>query len=140
MKKESEQKGTLLDQVEQIDRRINMAQQLVRVSNRQINLLTKQLASNEKKITELAEELELLKKDYAEMIRKSYEQKNQQNRLMFILSADNFLQAYKRGKYMQQYTSYRKKQGESIAQKQADLAALNVDLKAQKEEKKIIGF
>ena len=48
------------------------------------------------------------------MILKSYKSKSQQSRMMFLLSSQNFHQAYKRFEYMKQYTSFRKKQGEEI--------------------------
>ena len=51
------------------------------------------------------------------MIRKSYQSSNGQSRMMFLFSSESFLQAYKRSQYLNQYTSFRKKQGELIAQK-----------------------
>jgi hypothetical protein len=47
-------------------------------------------------------------KDYAKMIVKSYKSRSEQSRAMFILSSENFLQAYKRAQYLKQYTSFRK--------------------------------
>jgi hypothetical protein len=41
--------------------------------------------------------LGILKEDYAKMIVKSYKSRSEQSRAMFILSSENFLQAYKRG-------------------------------------------
>ena len=51
-----------------------------------------------------------LKKDYADMITNSYKSKSSLNRLMFLFSSKDFLQAYKRIQYMKQYANYRKKQ------------------------------
>ena len=45
---------------------------------------------------------------------KSYKSKSQQSRAMFLLSSQNFYQAYKRLEYIKQYASFRKKQGEDI--------------------------
>lgn len=72
------------------------------------------------------------------MIRKSYESKSQQSRLMFLLSAENFLQAYKRLKYMQQYTAYRKEQGELILSKTTELQDRNRQLVDQRKEKEAV--
>ena len=66
--------------------------------------------SNLNTIDQLQEELKDLKEDYAEMIRQSYKSKSQQSRLMFILSSENFLQAYKRLQYMKQYSQFRRTQ------------------------------
>ena len=79
--------------------------------------------------------MELLKEDYAEMIVKSYKSRSEQSRAMFLLSSENFLQAYKRAQYMKQYTSYRKMQGEEIKDKAAQLALFNDKLSVQKTAK-----
>jgi septal ring factor EnvC (AmiA/AmiB activator) len=54
---------------------------------------------------------------------------------MFLLSSENFLQAYKRAQYMKQYASYRKMQGEEIKTKSAQLLTFNSKLEVQKTEK-----
>ena len=89
---EKKQRGTVLDQMENLDQKINIRQQLIRVTNQQSNLLNRQINTNIRNITKLREDLEVLKQDYAEMIRKSYQNKSQQSRLMFLLSAQNFYQ------------------------------------------------
>lgn len=133
--KERKEKKSVLEQVEDLDRRISVRQQLVRVTNQQANLLTRQINSNLRKIRSLREELVLLKEDYAEMIRKSYKNRSQQSRLMFILSSNNFLQAYKRLQYLKQYTNYRKEQAQSIESKTKELQTLNTNLLSQRKEK-----
>ena len=132
---EKKQRGTVLDQMENLDQKINIRQQLIRVTNQQSNLLNRQINVNIRNISKLREDLEVLKEDYAEMIRKSYQNKSQQSRLMFLLSAENFYQAYKRLQYLKQYTAYRKQQGEEIVRKTEELAALNQDLSLQRKEK-----
>ena len=132
---EKKQRGTVLDQMENLDQKINIRQQLIRVTNQQSNLLNRQINVNIRNISKLRDDLEVLKEDYAEMIRKSYQNKSQQSRLMFLLSAESFYQAYKRLQYLKQYTSYRKQQGEEIVKKTEELAALNRDLTLQRKEK-----
>ena len=81
------------------------------------------------------EDLDILKEEYANMIRKSYQNRSQQSRLMFLLSSQNFYQAFKRLQYLKQYTQYRKQQGVQIVSKTEDLIALNNDLTLQRKEK-----
>ena len=50
---------------------------------------------------------------------------------MFLLSSENFTQAYKRTQYMKQYASYRKKQGEQIKERTELLQQVNKDLLKQ---------
>ncbi|GAB4513817.1 MAG: peptidoglycan DD-metalloendopeptidase family protein [Allomuricauda sp.] len=132
---ERKEKGTVLDQMEALDNKINVRQELIRVTNQQSNLLSRQINVNIRSISKLREDLEVLKEDYAELIQKTYQNKSQNNRLMFLLSAENFFQALKRLQYMKQYAKYRKKQGEGIVQKTEELKTLNQDLVRQRKEK-----
>ncbi len=133
--KEKKQKRSVLEHVEDINKKISVRRQLISVTNQQANLLNRQINSNLKAIRNLTEELVVLKEDYAEMIRKSYKNKSTQSRLMFILSSKNFFQAYKRLQYLKQYTNYRKEQANSIQQKTEKLKQLNNELIAQRKEK-----
>ncbi|MCK0161155.1 murein hydrolase activator EnvC family protein [Allomuricauda sp. F6463D] len=132
---ERKEKGTVLDQMEALDNKINVRQELIRVTNQQANLLNRQINVNIRSISKLREDLKILKEDYANLIQKTYQNKSQNNRLMFLLSSESFFQAFKRLQYMQQYAKHRKKQGEDIEQKTEELTALNQDLARQRKEK-----
>lgn len=132
---EQKQKGSVLDQMEALDQKINRQQQLIRVTNQQSNLLNRQINANIRNISKLREDLEVLKEDYAEMIRKSYQNRSKQNRMLFLLSSSSWLQAYKRLQYMKQYAQFRKEQGLDIQVKTEKLTALNQALGLQRKEK-----
>ncbi len=132
---EKKEKGNVLDQMEAMDQKINVRQQLIRVTNQQSNLLNRQINTNIRNIGKLRNDLAFLKEEYGTMIRKSYQNKSGQSRLMFLLSSENFLQAFKRFQYMKQYTQYRKEQGEQIVAKTEELTQLNKDLSKQRKEK-----
>lgn len=133
--KTKKEEKSVLSQVEDINQRISATENLIRITNQQANLLTRNINNNINRISALRKELEVMKADYADMVRKSYKSKNQQSRIMFLLSSDNFLQAYKRVQYMKQYAAFRKKQGEGIRIKTEELQKLNSDLIAQKKDK-----
>ncbi len=135
---EKKEKGSVLDQMDALNQKINVSQQLIRVTNQQSNLLNRQINTNIRSISKLREDLKSLKVEYANMIQKSYQNKSQQSRLMFLLSSDNFFQAFKRFQYMKQYTDYRKEQGEQILTKTDDLAGLNKGLTAQRKHKDVL--
>ncbi len=133
--KTKKEEKSVLSQVEDLNQRIGATENLIRVTNQQANLLSRNINDNIGKISSLREELKVMKADYAEMIRKSYKSKSQQSRVMFLLSSQNFLQAYKRVQYMKQYAKFRKKQGEGIRAKTEELQKLNSDLIEQKKTK-----
>ncbi|WP_308991817.1 peptidoglycan DD-metalloendopeptidase family protein [Mariniflexile litorale] len=122
--------------IQDFKHKINVLDNLIKVTNQQANLLTRDINYNQRKITNLRDELKVLKADYAAMMVKSYKSKNQQSRIMFLLSANDFKQAYKRLQYMKQYTDHQKEQGETIKAKTAELQATNLNLLKQQETKK----
>ena len=63
---ERKEKGTVLDQMEALDNKINVRQELIRVTNQQSNLLNRQINVNIRNISKLREDLKILKEDYAE--------------------------------------------------------------------------
>lgn len=121
--------------IEDINYKVSVRRNLIRITNEQANLLTREINANQKEISILREQLQELKDDYAAMIVKSYKSKSEQSRVMFLLSSQDFKQAYKRLQYIKQYANYQKKQGEAIKAKTKELQELNIKLSKRKEEK-----
>ncbi|KIA87002.1 peptidase M23 [Flavobacterium sp. AED] len=115
--------------------KIKLKEKLINTTEKQTKLLGNDMYINQVKINKLKKELVILKEDYAEMIVKSYKSRSEESRAMFLLSSENFLQAYKRAQYMKQYTNYRKMQGEEIKTKTGDLVVYNGKLNVQKTAK-----
>ena len=124
-----------LNEVENIETRLNVRLELIKVTNQQANLLTRRININQRNIENQRKELNELKKEYAKMIQKSYASKSLQNRLMFLFSSENFLQAYRRIQYLKQYARYRRKQGLQISEKTKLLQNLNQVLIEENEMK-----
>lgn len=138
LSQKKKEKTSVLEDVEDLDRKIQMRKELIKVTNDQTNLLSRQINNNINKISKLREDLKELKADYGEMIKKSYRSKSQQSRIMFLLSSEDFLQAYKRIQYMKQYTNFRKDQASQIQDKTKELQDLNNGLVVQKREKEVL--
>ncbi|MEN8775980.1 MAG: peptidoglycan DD-metalloendopeptidase family protein [Polaribacter sp.] len=133
--KEIKKEKNVLEDLKDINQKISIRQNLINIINAEAKILSKQIAINEQKVIKLKKELAVLKADYASMIFKSYKSKSQQSKIMFLLSSDNFYQAYKRLEYMKQYTSFRKKQGEEIVTQTNTVAAIIDSLTLQKQAK-----
>ena len=133
--KNSKTRKNALTEVEDLQVKLNVRSELIKVTNQQANLLTSKIRINEKNISVQRKELEDLKSEYANLIRKSYESKSLQNRLMFLFSSEDFLQAYKRLQYLKQYARYRRRQGKAISEKTKLLQELNQILSNEKADK-----
>jgi len=115
--------------------KIGLKEKLIYTTEKQTKLLSNNMYINQITINKLKKDLVVLKEDYAQMIVKSYKSRSQQSRAMFLLSSENFSQAYKRLQYMKQYSSYRKMQGDEIKDKTTKLADYNAKLSGQKTDK-----
>ena len=129
------QEKSVLNVIGLKDQKIRLKENLISTNESQAKVLNNDMYKNQVQINRLNKELDVLKKDYAEMILKSYKSRSTQSRAMFLLSSENFLQAYKRVQYMKQYSSYRKTQGEEITEKTNELSGFNKNLNVQKQVK-----
>ena len=104
--KSQKEEENLLSALNDLNRRIAVRTKLIATIKEENEEITLEIAINEKEVELLQDRLNVLKDDYANMVIQSYKSKTQQSRLMFILSADNFLQAYKRLEYIDQYANF----------------------------------
>ncbi len=128
---------TLLSDLSDLVQRIGVRTKLINTINEETNQLNIEINENERQVDLLEERLEFLKKEYANMVVQSYKSKTKNSRLMFLLSSENFLQAYKRLDYLKQYAAYRERQGEEIKVETIKLQNLNdllIDTRNEKEE------
>jgi septal ring factor EnvC (AmiA/AmiB activator) len=135
LKNVRKEEKTMVLLVETIDKKIARTQEIINITNKQANNLTRNIKANAAEIKKLNTEIKGLKAEYAEMIVKAYKSQNDQSRLMFLLSSEDFLQAYKRVQYLQSYANYRKKQADEITVKSVALEEKNVELESEKKEK-----
>ena len=132
---EQKKEKNVLEDLKDLNQKIDIRLSLINTINSEAKLLTSEITKNKKEIAQLENELAALKADYARMIFKSYKSKSQQSRIMFLLSSQNFQQAYKRLEYMKQYTSFRKRQGEEIGFQTVLVKKMNDSLLFQKQVK-----
>lgn len=135
--KSQKREKNLLSDLEDLDRLIKVRTKLIRTVEAETKELDRDINENEKEVRQLENRLEELKEEYAAMVVQSYKSKTKQSRLMFLLSSENFLQAFKRIEYINQYAKYRANQGEEIKIETVKLKNLNdylQETKISKEE------
>ena len=115
----------------------NLLQTLVieiQLIGREVNRIETQILEIQETINFEQENLDLLKKEYAKMIYSFFIKKGSRNDLMFIISAKDFNQAYKRITHLKQYTFFRKTQVKKISQIQLMLEEKKKEIKIKKNE------
>ena len=135
---EKKKEKSVLTQINQQKQLIQLRQKLLNTTAKQTRILSDEIYLTQLEMNKLNRELKVLKEDYEKMIVKSYKSRNEQSRIMFILSSENFLQAYKRIQYMKQYAGFRKMQGEEIKEKQNKLVEAEKRLSVSKKEKEVV--
>ena len=131
----SKKKKNAFNDLESLTYKINKTETLIKLTNDQINLLNFQVEKNEDKIDKLNVEIIAARKDYSDMIFNSYKSRLKENRLMFLLSAENFLQAFKRSQYFEQFSKNRKEMALSIQIKVGTVKKIIDTLKTKISEK-----
>ncbi len=126
-------KKLTLSQINAIKSQIRLRQEKIGTINSEMKNLDHQIVENTNKVHNLQTRLSDLKKEYAGMIRFAQRNKNSYDKMMFIFAANDFNQAYKRIKYLQQFGQYRKKQAGYIQGTEKQLSnqivVLDKDLK-----------
>ncbi|WP_165836069.1 murein hydrolase activator EnvC family protein [Marinifilum breve] len=128
-------KKVSLGRLNLLNQRIRSRQSLINSIESEISYIGKQIIQKNRDISKLENELEKLKKQYAKVIVYAHKQRNSYEKLMFLLSSKDFNQAYKRYKYLQQFSEYSRKQGKNIGVKKDSLSAKIVELNKVKAEK-----
>lgn len=135
LKETQKDKKNSLHYLSTLSGKINSRARLIAVVSSEIKLIIKEVNSTKQNISSLENELKVLKEEYAKMIYYAYKNRSSYDKIMFVFASDDFNQAYKRLKYIQQYSEYRKKQAILIIKTQTDLTQKIAELKQQKQEK-----
>jgi len=133
--KNKKQKAETFSDIEKLSLKIERKQEFIKLTNKQINLLNKDLQENQKKQDQLSIELSQVRSAYKELILQSYKARSGKNRLMFVLSSETFFQAFKRTQYIKQYAVYRKAQANKILKLSEELNKVKEELNERKQIK-----
>ena len=146
LKSTAKQKEESMNAVKIIGNKLNLRETVIRGMRDEINLLNERIDLNTTAINMMESDLVALKRDYARAVINSYKSQKQNPELVYILSAKDFNQGYKRLKYLQQVTKFRRKESEIIMELrdqiqgtkdrlQSDLSRIS-DLKSREEQQK----
>ena len=102
---------------------------------RDINILDGNIGVLGDQLVQLEKELNDRKTKFVKSMRYMHRNRSVQNQLMFICSAKNFSQMYRRMRFMREYASYQRVQGEMVKAKQAELKKKQQELASAKKEK-----
>lgn len=123
-----------LNRVQLLNKQIEQRNAVITAINDEISVYQQFIDNNNLAIRMMNSDMKAIKKEYAELIRSAYRNRNAYDQILFLLSAENANQAYRRWLYMKRYTAYRESQAEII-----NAIQLALDQKSEKlEQQKLI--
>jgi murein hydrolase activator len=127
-----------LERLNIINRRLQLRRNLINTIESEIRYIDSSLSERQKKINDLEKELAETREAYAKLINIAYRHRMSHQRLMFVLSAGDFNQAYRRLKYLQQYNKSRQKQMIQIQSLTNEILSEIQKLESQKVDKIVL--
>jgi murein hydrolase activator len=127
-----------LERLNIVNRRLQLRQGLISTMESEIKFIDNSIINGQKRISELEKELEESRKSYASLINSAYKHRFAHQRMMFIFSASDFNQAYRRMKYLQQYSESRQKQILRIQELTGEIVQEIEELEKQRNEKTVL--
>ena len=159
VKKLERQRKEALADIEQTNKLLQETSKSAKNSLNRLNLLSKQIQSRKQVIGLLNQELDAIEKDilglqadirllksqlsqkqanYGQSMRGMYKRRSAQDKLLFILSAENFGQSLRRMRYLREYAGWQKRQAEEIIAKQQEIAAKQRAMEKTRTEKRAL--
>jgi septal ring factor EnvC (AmiA/AmiB activator) len=114
LKTTAKEKSESMSAVRIIGNKVVLRESVISGMRQEISLVTERISLTTLAIDMMESDLISLKEDYARAVVNSYLQKKGNPDLVYILSARDFNQGYKRVKYLQQVTKFRRKESEII--------------------------
>ncbi|MBR1720659.1 MAG: peptidoglycan DD-metalloendopeptidase family protein [Phocaeicola sp.] len=127
-----------LDNLALITGQIEKRKQYLEVLQADVNALNSEITSLGKQLAELEKELNEKKENYQASVQYMYKNRSVQEKLMFIFSAKNFNQMYRRMRYVRQYADFQRVQGKEIEGKQQQVNAKKEELETTKSAKETL--
>ncbi len=128
-------KNASLQQLSVLRKQINNREQFILALNGEISSLEEEMELNVKLSKSLDRKLEYMKADYSTLVYNAYKNRRQTNKLLFLLSSDNFGQLFRRLKFYTIFADNVKAQVEQIEATQKEIHEKEVQIQMIKDEK-----
>ncbi|MDD2488213.1 MAG: peptidoglycan DD-metalloendopeptidase family protein [Bacteroidales bacterium] len=116
-----------------LKKKIDSRQKLINNISKQMNILNGEITNTQKSIIELNNEIEVLKKEYAKMLRYAQKNRTATDKILFIFSSKDYRQAYQRFVFFRQYGDMQKNMMYNIQNKFDELEKKTSELTIKKK-------
>lgn len=127
--------GSQLNSLAALTGQIEERKRYITGINNDVESIERELATLEQQLRRLQRDLKDKKKKYESSVQYLYKNKSIEEKLMFIFSAKDMGQTYRRLRYVQEYATYQRIQGEEILKKQEVISRKKTELQQVKKAK-----
>ena len=121
-----------------INSQLEERRKYIRAMELEMGALDADILKQEKQLKQLQADLKQKQQKYAQSVRYLRKNRSIEERLMFIFSAEDLNQMYRRLRYVTQYADYQRLQGNQLKQKHAEVETKRKQLLATREEKTLL--
>ena len=130
--------GSQLNSLASLTGQIEERKRYILAINNDVDALERELGKLERQLRSLQRDLLDKKKKYESSVQYLYQNKSIEEKLMFIFSAKNLGQTYRRMRYVREYATYQRLQGEEILKKQEQVKKKRTELRQVKAAKETL--
>lgn len=138
LKKTTKTKEATYDRYIALQKQIERREKLITNIEAEIVFAERGITRNAAVLESLNRDIEKMQDEYGRMVRSAFRQRVLSNPLLYILSADNLNQAFRRWLFMRKYDSFRKKQADAIADTREMLSKKVSSLEDTRREKETL--
>lgn len=138
LKQNKQDVETKLKELLDINNEINQRKENIQVINQDITHIEKNVDILNAQLGTLEKQLDEIKQKYIKSVRYMSMHRTTQDKLMFIFSAKNLVQMYRRMRFVNEYAAYQKTQGEIVKNKQNEVEQKKQQLTQTKQAKNVL--
>lgn len=129
---------TSLNKLNIINKSIQERKSLINNIDKEINVLEREMSKLGTETRQLEKQLDVYKAEYVKLVREAYINRSIYSKVTFVLSAKTFDQSFRRLRYMQELTTYRKSQVEKIEKTKLEIERKNEELEKHRQTQVVI--
>ena len=127
-----------LNRLNLLSQQILSRKKVISLLGQEVSAINTQIAEKGKEIERLEKELDDRKKNYGKSVQNMYRRKGSLDKLLFILSAEDFAQSYRRMRYLKEYADWQKMQASAIVEQQEKIEGEKASLQKTVSEKQTL--
>lgn len=124
-----------LNRLNLLSQQILSRKKVISLLNQELDELDKQINASRREISKLEKELGEKRTNYGKSMQSLHKRRSSQDKLLYILSADNFAQSMRRMRYLREYADWQKHQASEIIDKQTEITLKQKQLEKTRSEK-----